>query len=212
MKTNDLIALLASDTLQTQMPVRQQLLSKLMLGALASAVLLVLVWGMNPHMDEMANHPAFATKMLWLAALTAFSLLGLMRLSRPGMSAGHSTLGIGLGLLAMAGLGLVQFLQTAPEARAAQWMGDTWQGCSLNIVALSLPLMLALLWALRQLAPTRPVRTGAVAGALAGSLAASIYSLHCPETSLTFFAVWYAGGVVMAAGLGAVLGARCLRW
>jgi hypothetical protein len=47
---------------------------------------------------------------------------------------------------------------------------------------------------------------------LAGSLAASIYSLHCPETSLTFFAVWYAGGIALVSGVGAVMGWRMLRW
>jgi hypothetical protein len=91
-------------------------------------------------------------------------------------------------------------------------MGGSWEVCSVRIVALSLPVLGALLWALRQLAPTRPALTGAVAGMLAGSLAASIYSLHCTETSLTFFAAWYAGGIILVSGMGAVLGLRILRW
>ena len=212
MKTNDLIALLASDTLQPQVPVRQQLLRKLLLGALVCGVLLLAVWGLNPQMDEMALHPAFLTKMLWLAALMVFSLYGLFRLARPGVGAGHTVWGIGLALLAMFSLGLLQLLQTESGARTAQWMGGSWQVCSVSIVALSLPILGALLWALRHLAPTRPVLTGAVAGVLAGSLAASIYSLHCPETSLTFFAVWYVAGMALATGLGALLGGRWLRW
>lgn len=212
MKTNDLIALLASDTLQPQVPVRQQLLRKLLLGALVCGVLLLAVWGLNPQMDEMALHPAFLTKMLWLAALMVFSLYGLFRLARPGVGAGHTLWGIGLALLAMFSLGLLQLLQTESGARTAQWMGGSWQVCSVSIVALSLPILGALLWALRHLAPTRPVLTGAVAGVLAGSLAASIYSLHCPETSLTFFAVWYVAGMALATGLGALLGGRWLRW
>ena len=212
MKTNDLIALLATDTLQPQAPVRQQLLQKLVLGALACGVLLLALFGLNPRMDEMATNPAFATKMLWLAALMGFSLYGLFRLTRPGLGAGHTLWGIGLALLAMFSLGLVQLLQTASGARTAQWMGGSWQVCSVSIVALSLPILGALLWALRHLAPTRPVLTGAVAGVLAGSLAASIYSLHCPETSLTFFAVWYVAGMALATGLGALLGGRWLRW
>lgn len=212
MKTNDLIALLASDTLQPQVPVRQQLLRKLLLGALVCGVLLLAVWGLNPQMDEMALHPAFLTKMLWLAALMVFSLYGLFRLARPGVGAGHTLWGIGLTLLAMLSLGLLQLLQTESGARTPQWMGGSWQVCSVSIVALSLPILGALLWALRHLAPTRPVLTGAVAGVLAGSLAASIYSLHCPETSLTFFAVWYVAGMALATGLGALLGGRWLRW
>ncbi len=212
MKTNDLIALLASDTLQPQAPVRQQLLQKLLLGAMVCGVLLLALFGLNPRMDEMATHPAFVTKMLWLAALMGFSLYGLFRLARPGVGAGHTLWGIGLALLAMFSLGLLQLLQTESGARTAQWMGGSWQVCSVSIVALSLPILGALLWALRHLAPTRPVLTGAVAGVLAGSLAASIYSLHCPETSLTFFAVWYVAGMALATWSGMVLGSRLLKW
>ncbi|MDP4612841.1 MAG: DUF1109 domain-containing protein [Limnohabitans sp.] len=212
MKTNDLIALLASDTLQPQKPVRQQLLRQLVLGAVVCGVLLFTLFGLNPQMDQMAVHPAFITKMLWLTALMGFSLYGLFRLARPGVGAGHTLWGIGLALLAMFSLGLLQLLQTDSGAQTAQWMGGSWQVCSVSITALSLPVLGALLWALRQLAPTRPVLTGAVAGVLAGSLAASIYSLHCTETSLTFFAVWYVAGMALATALGALLGTRWLRW
>lgn len=212
MKTNDLIALLATDTLQPQKPVRQQLLRQLVLGAVACGVLLVVLFGLNPHLDKMATHPAFLTKMLWLVALMGFSLYGLFRLARPGVEAGHNLWGIGLSLLAMFSLGLLQFLQTDSGDQTAQWMGGSWQVCSVSITALSLPVLGALLWALRQLAPTRPMLTGAVAGVLAGSLAASIYSLHCTETSLTFFAVWYVAGMALATALGALMGARWLRW
>ena len=212
MKTNDLIALLASDTLQPQAPVRSQLLRQLALGAVACGVLLIALFGLNPQMDQMAVHPAFITKMLWLAALMGFSLYGLFRLARPGMTAGHALWGIGLALLAMLSLGLVQLLQTESGARSDQWMGGSWQVCSTSIAALSLPVLAALLWALRQLAPTRAALTGAVAGMLAGSLAASIYSLHCTETSFTFYAIWYAGGMALATLSGMVLGSRLLRW
>lgn len=212
MKTNDLIALLASDTLQPQKSVRQRLRGPLGLGAALSVVLVLTLYGLNPQMDQMALHPAFLTKMLWLTALMGFSVLGLLRLARPGVGAGHTLLGLGLALLAMVGLGLLQWLQTDAGAQTAQWMGGSWQVCSVSIVALSLPVLAALLWALRQLAPTRLALTGAVAGMLAGSLAASAYSLHCPETSLTFFAVWYLGGMALSSGLGAVLGWRLLRW
>lgn len=212
MKTNDLIALLASDTLQPQKPVRQKLLRQLVLGAVVCGVLLFTLFGLNPQMDQMAVHPAFITKILWLTALMGFSLYGLFRLARPGVGAGNTLFGLGLALLAMGSLGVMQWLQADAGARSAQWMGSSWQVCSANIVALSLPVLGALLWALRQLAPTRPALAGAVAGMLAGSLAASIYSLYCTETSLTFFAVWYAGGIALVSGVGAVLGLRVLRW
>lgn len=212
MKTTDLVALLASDTLQPQAPVRKQLLKPLLLAAVVCGLLLVALFGVNPDMDQMAVHPVFITKMLWLSALMGFSLYGLFRLARPGVGTGQTTAGMGLALLAMVSLGLVQWLQTPENNRMAQWMGGSWEVCTFSISALSLPVLAALLWSLRHLAPTRPSLTGAVAGVLAGSVAASIYSLHCPETSFTFFAIWYVAGMALTTALGAALGARCLRW
>ena len=45
-----------------------------------------------------------------------------------------------------------------------------------------------------------------------GALAAGLYSLHCTETGLGFIAAWYGAALLMAAGLGAWLGPRLLRW
>jgi hypothetical protein len=91
-------------------------------------------------------------------------------------------------------------------------MGNSWQSCSVSILVLSSPVLAALLWALRQLAPTRPGLTGAAAGMMAGSVAATLYSLHCTESTFPFFTAWYGGGIVAAGALGALIGPRLLRW
>jgi hypothetical protein len=212
MKTQDLIGLLAQDPMPAAPPVRQQLSRALLGSALVSGASLLVFWGLNPDMGTMATHPAFATKMLWLLALAVFSARGLLRLSRPGMGVGFTFWGLALALLAMGSLGLVQSLQTSPDSRLALWMGSSWQTCALSILALALPVLGALLWALRQLAPTRPTLAGAAAGAMASSVAAGFYSLHCTETALAFFTAWYGGGVVAVSMLGALLGSRLLRW
>lgn len=212
MKTQDLIGLLANDTLQTHLPAQRQLTRSMLVGGLVCAVLLVSLWGVNPELNAMASRPVFIVKMLWLLCLMGFSVYGLLRLSRPGMKAGHTWTGLGLSGLTMLSLGLVQSWQVDAGERAAQWMGTSWQVCSASIAALSLPILGALLWALHQLAPTRPALCGAVAGVLAGSLAASIYSLHCTETSFAFFSAWYVASMAAVSLLGAALGPRCLRW
>lgn len=212
MKTQDLIGLLAQDPMPAAPPVRQQLSRALFGSALVCGAWLLVSWGLNPDMDTMATHPAFAAKMLWLLALAVFSARGLLRLSRPGMGAGFTFWGLALAWLAMASLGLIQSLQASPDSRMALWLGSSWQTCTLSIMALSLPVLGALLWALRQLAPTRPVLAGATAGAMAACVAASVYSLHCTETALTFFTAWYGGGILAVSGLGALLGSRLLRW
>ncbi|MBM3387460.1 MAG: DUF1109 domain-containing protein [Betaproteobacteria bacterium] len=212
MNTQDLIGLLAHDPMPAAPPARQQLAKPLLGAALACGLLVLLFWGVNPALRQMLAHPAFVIKMLWLALVIGFSGYGLLRLSRPGVSAGPTFWGLGLSMLAMSSLGLLQSAQTEPDSRLALWLGHSWLSCALSIPALSAPLLGALFWALRQLAPTRPRLTGAAAGALAGGVAASLYSLHCTETAVAFFAVWYGGGLLLASAAGALLGARWLRW
>lgn len=212
MKTQDLIGLLAQDPMPAAAPVRQQLSRALLGAALVCGALLLVFWGLNPDMGTMATNPAFVTKMLWLLALAVFSARGLLRLSRPGVGAGSTFWGLALALLAMGSLGLIQSLQASPDSRMALWMGSSWLTCSLSILALSLPVLGALLWALRQMAPTRPALAGAAAGAMAACVAAGIYSLHCTETAYGFFTAWYGGGILAVSVLGALLGSRLLRW
>jgi hypothetical protein len=80
------------------------------------------------------------------------------------------------------------------------------------VLALSLPALAAALWALRDLAPTRPRAAGAAAGLLAGSIGAIGYALHCPEAAIAFVAAWYTAGIALTGALGAALGPRVLRW
>jgi hypothetical protein len=74
------------------------------------------------------------------------------------------------------------------------------------------PLFVALVWALKGLAPTRLRLTGAAAGFAAGSLGALAYSLHCPELAAPFIGIWYLLGITICAILGAWVGPRLLRW
>ena len=75
-----------------------------------------------------------------------------------------------------------------------------------------MPVYAGLLLALRQLAPTRLPLAGAAAGLVAGAVAATIYGFHCPETAAPFILVWYSLGIVLAAGLGSLIGRWALRW
>jgi hypothetical protein len=46
----------------------------------------------------------------------------------------------------------------------------------------------------------------------AGTFAALAYSLHCPAMQAPLIAIWYLLGMLIPAVIGAVLGARLLRW
>lgn len=212
MKTQELIRLLAQDPLPAGLPVHRQLGQALLGSALVCGAGLLLFWGLNPELGTMVTRAAFATKMLWLLALAFFSGHGLLRLSRPGGGAGPTFWGLALALLAMACLGLIQLLQARPDSRLSLWLGSSWLTCVLSILALSLPVLAALLHTLRQQAPTRPALAGGAAGAMAACVAAGVYSLHCNETAFAFYATWFGGALVAVAALGAWLGGRWLRW
>ena len=52
----------------------------------------------------------------------------------------------------------------------------------------------------------------AAAGLLAGGLAATLYATHCTDDSPLFVAAWYSLAIAGVAALGALIGARWLRW
>lgn len=115
-------------------------------------------------------------------------------------------------LLAMAAVGAASVIESGSGQGLDALMGHSWLQCPWNVLALSLPALGLSLWAIRGLAPTRPVTAGFAAGLFAGGLGAFGYSLSCPEASAAFVAVWYTLGIVLTGLVGAALGPRVLRW
>lgn len=214
MRTDDLIDALASDAgMAPGAPPPRRLALVGALGAL-SALLLVLAWLHLRH-DLMQ---AMLGKMFWMKAGYT-GLLGLAgyvaveRLARPAGSGrrGWTLAGVVLGLCLLAGA--VQAL-ASPDPREALALvrGHSWNVCSRNIMILGLPMLTLGLWAVRGMAPTRPVLAGFAVGLFAGGVAATVYCLHCPEHTVTFVSLWYSLGVLGTAALGALLGRWALRW
>ncbi len=91
-------------------------------------------------------------------------------------------------------------------------LGTEWATCAFCIPLFAIIPFVALIWALRQGAPTNLTRTGAIAGLVAGALGAAAYAFHCPDDSLPFIAIWYGAMVMFCAWIGARLGPWLLRW
>jgi hypothetical protein len=70
----------------------------------------------------------------------------------------------------------------------------------------------ALIWALRQGAPTLLRLSGAIAGIVAGGLGAAAYALACNSDTVPFIAIWYSGAIALCGIIGARLGLRFLTW
>ena len=213
MKTNDLIAMLATEASATPTvsPLRR-CVQATAAGIAISLALVLTLWGLNPELNALAQTQAFWVKVMWLLLTCTFAVPVVMHLARPGVAAGRSVWGIAAALLGMAMLALMQVASVDADTGMQLMLGSSWQVCSASIAALSVPLLAALLWMMRGMAPTRPAMAGASAGLMAGAMSGLVYSLHCPETAYAFLAVWYVAGMAVMAGVGALLGLRLLRW
>ncbi|WP_310610391.1 DUF1109 domain-containing protein [Limnohabitans sp.] len=213
MNTHDLIATLATEASTTSPASGMRRYTRaIATGLVVSLALVLVLWGINPSLNILAHTQAFWVKLLWLVLTCTFAAPVVLHLSRPGVAAGRGVWGIAASLTGMAVLATWQISQVDAATGVQLMLGESWQVCSASIVALSLPLLAALLWMLRGMAPTRPALAGASAGLMAGGLAGLVYSLHCPETAYAFLAVWYVVGMALMASIGAALGARLLRW
>jgi len=213
MRTDELMGLLAADAT----PVKPRVGERRFALALGAGLLLALLWvqiqyGMRSDLGTVWTTPAFWLKLAMPLAVALCGVVVTFRLAHPGGRARAWTLGLWLPVVALWLWALQVLLQAPPGERLPLVLGDTWRSCVFSVVATAAPIGLALFWAIRGLAPTKPALTGAAASWLAGALGAGVYALHCPEMQAPFLAVWYVLGMAACAGLGALAGGRWLRW
>lgn len=213
MKTDDLVALLASEADVVRPGAAQRRFGLAMMAGLPlSALLMMTTLGLRPDMVEATGFGMFWVKLGLPLAVAGIALYAILRIARPGMRAPAAPVMIAAALLSIWMLALVVLVQSAPAERAGLVFGETWAECPFNILFLSLPMFAAAIWALRGLAPTRPALAGATAGLLAGGSGAFVYALHCPELAAPFIGIWYVLGMALPAAIGAVVGRAVLRW
>ncbi|WP_193334923.1 NrsF family protein [Devosia beringensis] len=211
--TDDLIARLATDL----KPVRPDALPRLIMGAvLVSAVvaaIAMLMWlGTRADMATAPGTMMFWTKFGYTLALAMLGGVATLALARPDGSIRWPWLAAPV-LLALLLVGAVlQLANAAPDEMMPLVIGGTSLVCPWRIVVLALPVLLALLLAMRRLAPANPTLAGLAAGLFAGGTGAWIYSFACGEHGMMFVALFYTLGIAIVAGLGALLGRLLLRW
>lgn len=182
------------------------------LGISAALLALLFVLGVRDDIAAAAVLPMFWVKQVFPLFLLVAAFFVILRLSRPGLSAGPAVWPV---LMAVGGvwlLALMEWFETAPGQRGALLFGQTWRECLINIPLLSVPAFLAVFLVLRSMAPTRPALAGGVAGFLAGCTGAFAYAVHCPELSAPFIGIWYLLGMLIPACIGTLLGGKLLRW
>lgn len=181
-------------------------------GGLVSAILTWATLGFRPDMDEAAHETIFWVKLAYTLALGGLALWACERLVRPIGSAKRRTPWLVAPLATVMILALWQLARVPAPMRMPMVMGHSANICPWCILVFSLPPLAGLVWAVRGLAPTRLRLTGAMVGLAAGGIGASVYALHCDESTVPFLAVWYTLGVAGAAAVGWLSGPRLLRW
>jgi len=211
MRTNELIAAIAADSVIQPTP-RRALTLALIPAVVIAASLFVAVLGLRPHFLALLGEPRFLFKLLICDLLAALSGLFVLRLFRPDAAIRGALIVLAIPPVLL-GIGIIAELIVTPSAQwGVRLIGTNSMICLRSIPFLGLAPLIATLIALRDGAPENPILAGASAGLFAGAIGAALYAMHCPDDSPLFVAVWYPFGIAIVAALGAVLGARLLRW
>lgn len=215
MNTEALIAELSSDLQPVPRGATRILLRKGLIAGAVVAGVAVLFWpslGPRPDMGVAVLTASFWIKLLYTASIASLGFVALDRLSRPGAAKLHWARLLWPPVTALAAIAAMRWAAAPVGDAKAFWMGSSWWECPAYVAALALPVFVGLIWAMSRLAPTRLRAAGAAAGLVSGATGASIYALHCAETSPGFVLLWYSLGLGAATLLGAAVGPRLLRW
>jgi hypothetical protein len=158
------------------------------------------------------HNPFFDLKFAVTLALGVGAIIVSLHLSRPEASlSGYGWLFvIPAGLLAMGIAGEAMMPQRLPMM--TRLVGNNSRICMTAIPLMSLPLLFASILGLRHGAPTRPALAGAVAGLMSSGLAATFYASHCTDDSPLFVATWYTLATALVTTIGALAGAKFLKF
>ena len=213
MRTSDLILRLTNNLTPIESNFASKRLNRaLSVGLASSTALLVVLYGIRSDMPELILTTMFWVRLAFPVAtlITALNLAG--RLGRPGAPIRLAWFVVTLPFITMLLVATFMVLAT-PRGYSLQLMlGTTWRVTTANIVLLSLPSLVAVMHALKGLAPTRLILAGTGAGLIAGAQGVLVYSLYCSEMSVPFWGVWYVLGIIITAGIGALLAPLYLRW
>ena len=212
METEELIRTLAADNPHRARPVGFVLALALLAAAPVSFLMFMTALGVRPDVMTAMHNPFFDLKFVITLALAISAIAVSLHLSRPeaSMRGWGWLLLIPVGIIA-AGIGSEMMMpQRLPMM--ARLVGHNSRVCMTAIPLLSLPLLAGALIGLRHGAPARPALAGAIAGLISAGLAATLYASHCTDDSPLFVATWYPIATAAVAAVGALIGAKVLRF
>ena len=213
MKTDALIEKLAANVAPVpQRALERRLLFGLLGGGAITLSLIAIILGFRDDLGLAMRGFAFWLKWAYTISLGTGAVIMVARLARPEPVRLLEYWPVALPFFFLAAVSIAEMAHVPSGEWLAMWLGRTWKKCPWIVLMLSGPIFIGLLWSFRRLAPTRLRAAGAAAGLAAGAWAATLYCLHCPEVSAIFVLTWYTLGIIVAAGIGALIGPRVLRW
>lgn len=212
MDTDRLLLALAADNDHRPQPVRTQLAVALLIALPVAAAMMLVTIGLRPDFMAAMRNPFFDLKFVITLALAIPAIVISVHLSRPEAVLGRWVWMLLLAPFILVGAIVAEMMMPHRSPMMTRMMGKGAMLCTAAISLLSLPILGAALWALRQGATARPAFVGALAGLMSSGLAATVYATHCTDDSPLFVAVWYTIATAAVTALGAFAGARVLRY
>lgn len=211
MLTDDLIADLAANPVATGKPTLRIAMAMLAGWLLALMALVIVVGPPLAALPQTGMLP-FGVKTGFALAFLAASVSATIAAGRPGKTLSLRLSLIAVPFVALLALMMLEMSSTPRENWSGLFFGTTYMPCIRAITLASVPVLVATLWAYREMAPTRPALAGLLAGLSSGAAAAVAYALYCPETTASFLLAAYTPAALAPAVAGFLLGPKLLRW
>jgi hypothetical protein len=211
MRTDELIADLAARPWPATRPAVRLAFAMIAAWAVSFAGLVALRGSPLAAVAQTGVTP-FAMKLGYSLALAMLAGTAAFAAGRPGQSPWRRAMLLALPFAVILASAMIELAQEPRDAWMGMLFGSSFLGCIAAISIASLPVFGALVWAFRELAPTRPSVAGFLIGLSAGGTGAVAYALYCDETTASFLLASYTVGVLVPAMVGALLGHRILRW
>jgi hypothetical protein len=168
-------------------------------GGIAAVGVMLATVGPRPHLGSPSHLEWSVVKLCFALSIVGTATPVLLQSARPGTEA--RALSVLLPILIVG----VAALVALPLAGLAAWkdmlLGTASESpvrCLLCIIGFGVIPLLALMYVLREGAPTQPSLCGALAGMVAGGAGAAAYSVACLTDTIPFIAVWYVAGLRLA--------------
>lgn len=211
MRTDDLIKAMVADQHEGR-EIDDAIRLALIAGAFLAGLAFFLALGFRADIADAAQTVRFLFKFVITLSLTATAMALAFRIGRPGVPLNAPAWSLVVVPLLLVGAVTIELAITPQEAWGTKLIGTNAIHCLTVIPLLSIPPLIGLLIALRKGAPAHPGIAGAVAGLVSVGIAATYYASNCTDDSPLFVATWYPLATAIVVAIGAVAGARLLRW